>query len=270
MLKLMKYELKKRKKSLIVGAIALIVAEGLALYFLNKQGDYVVFTILLMGLMLAGAVFLTFIDVAANYYNDFKKSQGTLLFLTPNSGRKIVGSKMLFGAIELLVGLLIVSLFTWLTNSIAVNLGYAGIGPQIAQFRELLNYSVGTQNIWWVIAGFSFLIFLQYMAMQSIAVSSITIGRTIMSRNSYNWLWAVLLFIGVYIGIQTINGTILVLMGMNDGLLNFSVDVESVEDAAEIVKMLYKYLIAGGLQYLFWIITAFVVSSTLLNKKIDI
>lgn len=270
MFNLLKYELKKRKKALIVGAIALTAAEALAIYFLYKQGGYVVLTTVIMGLMLAGAVLLAFLDVAINYYNDFKKSQGTLLFLTPNSGYKIVGSKMIFGAIELVAGVSLVTLFIWLTNSLAVSIGYGGIGPQIQQLKEALNFAVGSQNIWWVVAGFAFLVFLQYTASQSVAVSSISLGRTIMSRNSYNWLWAVILFICVNVVIQTINGGILVLVGMNDGILGTTYTITSAEQAAEVLGKISKYLIIGGVQYLFWIVTSFFVSSTLLNKKIDI
>lgn len=268
MFNLLKYELKKRKNTLIIGVIALIAAEVLTLYQLRKENITIVFV--LMGLMLAGTVLLAFLDVAINYYSDFKKSQGTLLFLTPNSGYKIVGSKMIFGAIELLSGVLLVALFMWLTNSLAVNLGYDGIGPQIEQLREMINYAVGSQNIWWVTTGFVFLVYLQYLASQSVAVSSITLGRTIMSRNSYNWLWAVLLFICVNIAIQSINGGILVLIGMKDGVLGTSYTITNAEQAAEVLSKVSKYLIIGGTQYLFWIVTSFFASSTLLNKKIDI
>jgi len=270
MLKLLKYELKKRKSTLIVGAIALAVAEGLVLYFLNRQGDYVIFSIILMFLMAFGVILLAFLDVAVQYYNDFKKSQGTLLFLTPNSGYKIVGSKMIFGALELLVGLGIVVIFAWITNTVAINLGYSGVTRQIREFKEVMALVFGDTGMWFAVVGFFLLVFLQYTASQSVAVSSITLGRTMLSRNSYNWLWAVLIFIGVNIGIQTINSLILVGIGMGDGLFNSTYTITNASEAAEMVSQVTKYLIVGGVQYIFWIVTSFFVSSTLLNKKVDL
>jgi len=242
----------------------------LALYFLNKQGDYAVFTIILMFMMAFGVLLLTFLDVAVQYYNDFKKSQGTLLFLTPNSGYKIIGSKMIFGALELLTGLGLVVICVWITNTVAANLGYAGITTQINEFKEVMALVFGETGMWFAAVGFILLVFLQYTASQSVAISSITLGRTMLSRNSYNWLWAVLIFIGVNIGIQTINSLILVLIGMGDGLFNSEFIITNAEEAAEIVKKVTKYLIVGGAQYIFWIATSFFVSSTLLNKRIDL
>ena len=276
MLNLLKYELKKRKSILIVGTIILLAAEGLSLYLVNKGVEYAHLAAVLMGLMFFGVILVVFLDVATQYYSDFKKSQGTLLFLTPNNGYKIVGSKMIFGALELLVGLGIVVLLSWITNSAAVNLGYTGISPMLQSFSKLIASQFGEHNTTLVIAGFVFLVFLQYTTSQSIAVSSITLGRTIMSRNSYNWLWAVLLFIGVNVIIQTINGGILGFVGMQDGLFSMTFNGSSAagefsgEMNQNLTEGIYKYLIIGGVQYIFWIVVSFFGSSLLLNKKIDV
>ena len=272
MINLLKYELKKRKSTLILGAIILIAIEGLTLYLLNKKDEYVIFAFILMVLMLVGVVFLVFLDVAVQYYNDFKKAQGTLLFLTPNSGRKVVGSKMLFGALELFAGLGIFVLFAWITNTVAVNLGHAGVGPQIREFIDVIGYGYGESNTGLVITGFLALVFLQYLASQSVAISSITLGRTILSRNSYNWLWAILIFFVVNIAIQTINSFIVFGVGMSDGLFSstYFISGEQAEASLDVAKNLSKYFIIGGVQYIFWIVVSFFLSSMLLNKKIDI
>lgn len=267
MLKLLKYEFKRRKRTLIAGGIALVVAEGFAIYLLYKQNGFESLSAVIMGLMLAGAIVLTFLDVVLNYYADFKKVQGTMLFLTPKSGREIVGSKMIFAAIELLTSISLVLILSVLTNTLAVNLGYEGVLPAINEIKDILSMGVGSSNLWWIITGFAFLLFLQYLASQSIAISSITVGRTLLSRNSYNWLWAILLFIGINIGVQTINGVVIGLIGLGDGLLD-SANYMSEEFDATI--NITKYLVVGALQYLAWIVISFFVSSRLLNKRIDI
>lgn len=265
MFNLLKYELKKRKNTLIVGAIALAAAEAFTLYQLKKENIPIV--LFLMGVMVVGVLLLVFLDVAIQYYNDFKKSQGTLLFLTPNSGGKIIGSKMLFGAMELLSGLIISGLFIWLTNSIAVNMGYSGIGPIISSTVNDIGITVGESNIWWVATGFVFLVFLQYTASQSIAIMSVTLGRTVMSRNNYNWLWAVLFFIGVSFVVQTINGLILIPIGFGG---DFMQDIMVMGDAAEASINVSRFLIVGAIEYACWIAASFLTSSRMLNKRIDL
>ncbi|MEX1376813.1 MAG: hypothetical protein AB1Z23_04965 [Eubacteriales bacterium] len=272
MLKLLKYELKKRVSTLITFVILLLAAEGLALYLINKGREYAVLGSFVIGLMFFGVVLLAFLDVAIQYYGDFKKSQGTLLFLTPNNGFKIVGSKMLFGAMELFLGIGIVALLAWAANSFAVSKGLVGIEPELAKLKEIMELGYGEGNVGFVIAGFLFLVFLQYLTTQSIAVSSITLGRTILSKNQYNWFWAVLLFIGVSIGVQTLNGLVIMLIGMGDGLFSstFIISAAEAETSAEVSKSIGKIIFAGGMEYIFWIILSFFVSSMLLNKKVDI
>ncbi|MBN2879145.1 MAG: hypothetical protein JXN65_05880 [Clostridia bacterium] len=267
MFKLLKHEFKKRKSLLLIALIILSTAEILAIYQVTKSNSSPVFGAIINIVMFIGVLLIVFVDVVVQYFNDFKKSQGTLLFLSPNSGYKIVGSKMLFGAAELLAGLSLALLFSWITNSFAVAEGYEGIGPQIQLLKESLNMSVGSANTWWVVAGFLFLIFLQYFASQSIAVTSITLGRTILSKNSYNWFWAVLFFVMVSIVVQTVNGMLVLLIGLEDGIFSNSFSFDSQTETA---VNFTKYLILGGIEYLFWIAASFLVSGTLLTKKVDI
>ena len=271
MLKLLKYELKKRANSLITFAIILCAADGLAIYLISKGKPYMQLGIFVIGLMFFSAVLMAFLDVATQYYNDFKKSQGTLLFLTPNNGYKIVGSKMIFGALELFTGMGLVILLGWIANVFAVSRGYEGIVPKVAQLKEMLAIVYGSENIWLVVTGFFFLVFLQYFTTQSIAISSITLGRTILSKNQYNWLYAVLIFLGVIFAVQFLNGAILVLSGMGQGLFDtYTISGPDARMNVEISKSLIKIITIAGIEYVFWIVASFFVSSTLLNKKIDI
>ena len=66
----------------------------------------------------------------------------TLLFLTPNSGYKIVGSKMAFGAMELFAGIAVNVLLVWITNSVALSKGYEGLGQQLQLLIERLKYPI--------------------------------------------------------------------------------------------------------------------------------
>ena len=265
MLNLLKYELKKRKSTLIVGAIALIALEALTLYNLSK--DKVILAMILSVLMVVGAVLIAFLDTAVQYFNDFKKAQGTLLFLTPNKGSKIVGSKMIFGALELLAGMVIVVLSIYVSNRYAVSMGYEGIGPQITSVIAELELSFGAGSTWWIATGFLIIVFLQYASSQSVAILSVTLGRTILSRSSYNWLWAVIIFIGTSFAIQTVNSVILLSIGLGDGWLQ---EIMMNGDVVNSTLDVTKFLIIGAIEYAAWIAVAFFASSIMLNKKIDI
>ena len=74
-------------------------------------------------------------------------------------------------------------------------------------------------------------------------------------------------FIVVSIGVQTVNGMLILMIGMEDGLFTNSLTLGSQYDATINIT---KYLITGGIEYIIWIGLSFFVSGLLLNKKVDI
>lgn len=265
MLKLMKYEFARRKRTVLTILLVLVLMEALSIFFLYRKGQWEIGSTMLMFAMFIGVILFVFLESAINYYADFKKSQGTMLFLTPSKGNWIIGSKMLYAAIELLAGMLLVIGFTALTNALAVGAGYTGLQPYMDEFTTIMMSTFGGTSWLGIMIGFLFLVFLQYFASISIAITSVTIGRTLLSRNSYNMLLAIVFYFGVSIVIQFINSMVLLVIGLTDGLWG-----QVFSGAADITVNMSKYIIAGGIQYALWIVVAYFVSSKLVSRRVDI
>ena len=96
MWKLLKYEFRRARTSLltVLGVIAV-----LEMYFLISLGvdhmEHVVIAAVLMMFATYGAAVYIFVRGVASYASELKAKSAYLIFMTPNSGLKIMGSKYL-------------------------------------------------------------------------------------------------------------------------------------------------------------------------------
>lgn len=96
MWKLLKYEFRRARTSLltVLGVIAV-----LEMYFLISLGvdhmEHVVIAAVLMMFASYGAAVYIFVRGVASYASELKAKSAYLIFMTPNSGLKIMGSKYL-------------------------------------------------------------------------------------------------------------------------------------------------------------------------------
>lgn len=206
MLKLLKYEFLRRKKSLISLAIIVVILEALSIFLLYRKGDWQMLSFVLMMLMFVGVAVVVFFDTVSGYHKDLKRSQGTMLFMTPVKSNKIIASKLLFGLMYCIVGYAVVLLCGWFTNTMAVVAGYQGVAPFITQnlINELNLSSSQINDLIWIMVGFAILVLIQFFVSITTAITSITIGRTWLGRSKYNWFYAVLIFFGINIAFQFI------------------------------------------------------------------
>lgn len=97
MWKLLKYEFRRARTSLltVLGVIAV-----LEMYFLISLGvdhmEHVVIAAVLMMFATYGAAVYIFVRGVASYASELKAKSAYLIFMTPNSGLKIMGSKYLY------------------------------------------------------------------------------------------------------------------------------------------------------------------------------
>lgn len=97
MWKLLKYEFRRARTSLltVLGVIAV-----LEMYFLISLGvdhmEHVVIAAMLMMFATYGAAVYIFVRGVASYASELKEKSAYLIFMTPNSGLKIMGSKYLY------------------------------------------------------------------------------------------------------------------------------------------------------------------------------
>ncbi|MDA3847147.1 MAG: hypothetical protein PF505_11495 [Vallitaleaceae bacterium] len=95
MLNLLKYEFLRRKNVLAITGIFMVIAEIIILLGINKRGALLGVAIVLILLMIIGVTVLIFAEAIRSYSTDLNQKQGYMLFMTPNSGYKILGSKMI-------------------------------------------------------------------------------------------------------------------------------------------------------------------------------
>jgi len=111
--KLIKFEFLKKKTELTVIAIIMALVEIYALYEIlsSKANGYpsaqISTLFFVIGMSVITLIF--FIDLVNLLRSDLFKQEGYMLFMTPNSGYKILGSKIIYGLLE---GLIFIFLFT--------------------------------------------------------------------------------------------------------------------------------------------------------------
>lgn len=262
MFKLLKYEWLRRRKLLSVVFISFLFAEAVTIFGMIKGEGWILLSIFLMFAMFFVAMLLPLVDAVATYYSDFKKTHGYMLFLTPNNGFKIVGSKALFAFIELILTLVLVS------GLFFANYHVSKISdPTIANGFDFLVSGI-SEAFAGSSSGLSPLVLLttagilEYFTTIMLAMTALTIGRTLLSGKSYNWLVALAMYIGLSVGIQFINIVILSAFG-------FIKDVLTIASTTQAIYFL-KYMILGlGLSVL-WIAASYITSSLILNKRIDL
>ena len=106
MLKLIKFEFLRKRTVFAAALILTLIGQVYALYkyFGINESFRAVYSENMLGAF-SGVVFvafglLYFIDVVTLFRQDLFKQEGYMLFMTPNSGYKLLGSKLIFALVE--------------------------------------------------------------------------------------------------------------------------------------------------------------------------
>ncbi|WP_066496749.1 hypothetical protein [Abyssisolibacter fermentans] len=192
MSKLLKYEFIKKYKTLLVSMIILGILELICVVFINKSLDKAGLGSLLFFLVgFAGLIFLL-VDNINTYKGDLFKKSGYMLFLTPNNGYKILGSKVLTALIENIVGLIIYFLLGVLNLKLLLNL-YTDSGIiDLGDFS--FNLSIGFNDILNVFFICLLIILVWFNFMLSIYLA-MTIYKSVLSNVKHGGLISFVLFL---------------------------------------------------------------------------
>lgn len=198
MLNLLKYEFRKALNSFLVllGLIA-----GLEVYFLfalkkESEGHMVAALIMLMMCAFVAAVFV-FIRGVSSYSGELKSRSSYLIFMTPNSTLKIVGSKFAYTFVN---GLFFAALFA------AVAVGdFALMLHEFGEYESFMNsmkhalsmYGVYVDQIGYGILFMIVYAFLSVLSVIAIAYLAITVSHTLFRDKKWRWLPQLALFIGL-------------------------------------------------------------------------
>ncbi len=106
MLKLVKFEFLRKRMSFMLAAALIVLGQIYALYKYFSINDVIRdnFTEEILGIFLGalavGLILLYLIDLIFLFRNDLFKQEGYMLFMTPNSGYKLLGGKLIFALLE--------------------------------------------------------------------------------------------------------------------------------------------------------------------------
>jgi len=206
MLKLLKYEFRKARTSLIT---LLAITGALEIYFLlsmqMREEEHIAIAILALMFSAFAAALFVMIRSITTYSDELKDKSSYLLFMTPCSSLKIVGSKFLYTfANSLLFSVLFGGLAVF---DIRLFLDYFNDYEEfVMEVNELLTaYGVPVSQLLWYALFFVAFGFLSILSTAAIIYLAITIGHTLFRDKKWRWLPSLGLFFGLNSLITEIN-----------------------------------------------------------------
>lgn len=261
MIDLLKFEF-LRKKSLFQIAISMIVLSQVFLLFrfycTNKafRVDYFEgFVMLYLIILLIVFIILYLVDIITLFRNDIYHSEGYMLFLTPNSGYKILASKLCFAIIEGIAVAIIFSLVFVLNARVLYGASF---------FKDLIQIEADWNIISLILkTGMSVVISLVSFAL------TIYLSFAIYKSLFPNFRFKGLLTFAIFIGISVFKGRVVAYISMFQIKNTYSLLIEkdsltkTLEMIAEAVSVNLAINIVGS-------IIAFFITGYLLEKKINL
>lgn len=199
MLKLIKFEFIRKYKLL---SMTLISAIALNILAISRGAGGSTMFLLLFPLVLS---VLYLIDIIKMYSEDLNKKTGYMLFMTPNSGYKIISSKLLTAVLEGFILLLIYFIFIMVNGAyIVISMGgeidYSRIiGVVDNLLSGSLGFSLGHLLIF-LLAALTFLI-----AFITTVYTAMTIRKSIFSEIKFGGLFSFIIFLCINWGMSFIS-----------------------------------------------------------------
>ncbi len=272
MLNLLKYELLRKSRILIISVIILLLVECGILFGIYKGGGWSALAILLIFLMTSGTILFVFIDSVRSYSTDLNQKEGYSLFLTPTSGYKIIGSKAIISFVELIVMVAIVFGFMVInlkfTQSLYTEAFEAVITPLFEALEKL--YTIPSLfELFLVVMVYVF----EWFAVIMIAILSMTLRKTILSSSKLGWLISLIFFVVIYSAMETITMVVLAPFGFVNEIFDMSrlgMQANSSTVPPNFTFDIFKYIGISACLYPIYLSVLFFFSGKLLNKRVDL
>lgn len=203
MWKLLKYEFRRARTSLltVLGVIAV-----LEMYFLISLGvdhmEHVFIAALLMMFATYGAAVYIFVRGVASYASELKAKSAYLIFMTPNSGLKIMGSKYLYTFVN---GVLLGGVCGALgALDLSLIMTHEGDWQSFLRMMDIfLRVNQGVQTGQIVLA---IVFYLVLVLLSLLTFFAITLSHTLFRDKKWRTWVALLIFVGVYWGLSYLQG----------------------------------------------------------------
>jgi|AGTN01.3.fsa_nt_gi hypothetical protein len=262
MMKLLKYELMRRRNLLLGAAITLLFAEGVALYGIYRGGGWNTLAVVMTVLLTVGGLLLPILDTVTKLYADYKQKQGYMLFLTPRSGYRILWAKTIFGAIETVAAVALIGGCLALSAA-ALDRFQQGMAAGILLSIQQSMGGVSLDSLLLVYAG---LVALEMLAQMAIAILAVTVSRAMVQGNSYNWLIALVMYFALAVGVNAVDSLVLVAFGFIGDITKLMGESVSVSAMS---ALLAKYFAIGAVFYAAWFAVCTFISGRIASRKLD-
>lgn len=207
MLKLLKYEFRKAQSAFLT---LLGLTAALELYFLyalyQRKEDHMAISMVLLVLCAYAVAIFVFVRGVTSYSGELKSKSSYLIFLTPNSTLKIMGSKYLYTFVN---GLFFAALFAVLAGFDFL-LGLQRFG-EYEDFLEGMQALLRMNGVYvdQILYGVLFIVayaFLSILSTIAVAYFAITIGHTLFRDKKWRWVPSLVLFFALVWAINWICG----------------------------------------------------------------
>lgn len=269
MIKLMKYELKRRKQMFIGAAIAMLFLEGVAIFSIYSSADiarigtsgmysWITLAVVMTALLVIGGYVLAFLDAVTRLYSDYKQKQGYMILMTPQSGYRIIWAKTIFALLEILAAGIITAICLALSCLVIENV-YGGV----TKFFTAPPTDIGVLIRF--VTGGGILLLFQTMAQLSIAILAVTVARAVTQGKSYNWLIALAMYFALAVLVNLVNGALLIAFGAAGDIMRVNTGTSLIYSG-----LFAKYCIIGAVTFSAWFAGCTLLSGRLINRGVDI
>lgn len=260
MMKLLKYEWMRRRSLLLGALITLLFVEGLALYGIYRGGSWNTLSIVMTVLLVVGGLLLPILDTVTKLYADYKQKQGYMLFLTPQSGTRILWAKAIFGALETVAVVALISGCLVLSGAALDHFQQGMATGFLFTFQQELG-AISMNSMLFVYAG---LITLQMLAQMAIAMLAVTVGRVLVQGNSYSWVIALVMYFALALAVNMADSLLMVVFGLVGDITSL------MNNASDVMRFLGKYFAIGACTYAVWFSVCTLLSGRLASRKVDL
>ena len=257
MVNLIKYEFLRKWRFLLIFLAVVVLINANVLYRVFGKLQSTEFEMITLGSFFGGLLavfFLLFIvDVTYMYSRDLNSKSGYMIFLTPNSGYKILGAKLLTGLIEGFAFLV----FYFLLLAISFLGFYAQpfhdlVRSQLAE-RVFVQFNLTLGEIIPFLTANLVTAFLSIVALVLTIFAALSIRKSILAERKFGGFISFVIFV--------------LLFWLNGKLISLVVNV--INNAELFVNGIHYFNIISLLQIAFGV-ALFILTAYLLEKKIDI
>lgn len=269
----MKYEFLRRQKMIIIAVVTLCALQGGILFGLYKGEGFVVLAVLLFILMIYGSGILLIVDTARNYSIDLNKKEGYMLFLTPNSGHKIIISKLLTAVVFIIITAVTVFLFSIWNANVAIDLYYDTLPADLQQMIDFMKdfYKDAIPSLGNIILMLAEML-VEFVAIIVAIMFSITVRKTILSNARFGWLLSILIFVLVFSIMGTVNVAATWITGSFGDYMDLvnEMAISETFDGTEFSLYLRRMMAVEFIMNIIYLGTFTFFSGVLLNKRVDL